>query len=66
MTAPANGVPRLMHLVDTRLEQLRISKQEAARRGFPNPTTLAKVRDRDVQKTPTVRTLLRIDRGLGW
>jgi hypothetical protein len=27
MTAPANGVPRLMHLVDTRLEQLRLTKQ---------------------------------------
>src|SRR5260370_11222914 len=66
MTAPANGDPRLMHLVDTRLEQLRMTKQEAARRGFPNPSTLAKVRDNDVQNTPTVRTLLRIDRALGW
>jgi hypothetical protein len=66
MTAPLDGVPRLMHFVDARLEQLRISKQEAARRGFPNPSTLAKVRDRDVQNTPTVRTLLRIDRALGW
>jgi hypothetical protein len=66
MTAPANGVPRLMHLVDTRLEQLRMTKQEAAGRGFPNPSTLAKVRDNDVQNTPTVRTLLRIDRALGW
>src|SRR5258708_30164727 len=65
MTAPANGVPRLMHLVDTRLEQLRMTKQEAARRGFSNPSTLAKVRDNDVQNTPTVRTLLRIDRALG-
>jgi hypothetical protein len=26
----------------------------------------AKVRDRDVQNTPTVRTLLPIDRALGW
>jgi hypothetical protein len=54
-----------MHFVDTRLEQLRMTKQEAARRGFPNPSTLAKVRDNDVQNTPTVRTLLRIDRALG-
>src|SRR5258707_2817971 len=66
MTAPTKGVPRLMHFVDTRLEQLRMTKQEAAGRGFPNPSTLAKVRDNDVQNTPTVRTLLRIDRALGW
>jgi hypothetical protein len=55
-----------MYYVDARLEQLHISKEEAARRGFPNPSTLAKVRDRDTQNTPTVRTLLRIDRALGW
>jgi hypothetical protein len=55
-----------MHFVDARLAQLRMSKEEAARRGFPNPSTLAKVRDRDTQNTPTVRTLLRIDRTLGW
>jgi hypothetical protein len=66
MGVPANGVPRLMHHVDARLGQLRMSKQEAARRGFPAPSTLAKVRDRDRQATPTVRSLLRIDRTLGW
>ncbi|BBZ15527.1 hypothetical protein [Mycobacterium branderi] len=66
MHVPADGVPRLMHFVDARLDQLRISKEEASRRGFPNPSTLAKVRDRDTQNTPTVRTLLRIDRTLGW
>jgi hypothetical protein len=66
MDVPADGVPRLMHFVDARLDQLHISKEEAARRGFPNPSTLAKVRDRDSQNTPTVRTLLRIDRTLGW
>lgn len=55
-----------MHFVDARLEQLQLSKVEAARRGFPNPSTLAKVRDKDGQNTPTVRTLLRIDRALGW
>ncbi len=55
-----------MHFVDARLEQLQLSKVQAARRGFPNPSTLAKVRDRDTQHTPTVRTLLRIDRALGW
>jgi hypothetical protein len=66
MTVPADGVPRLMHHVDARLSQLRMSKEEAARRGFPDPSTLAKVRDRDHQATPTVRTLLRIDRTLGW
>jgi hypothetical protein len=55
-----------MHFVDARLDQLHLSKEEAARRGFPHPDTLAKVRDRDTQNTPTVRTLLRIDRALGW
>lgn len=66
MTMPAEGVARLIYFVDARLQQLGISKEEAARRGFPNPTTLAKVRDRDTQNTPRVRTLLRIDRALGW
>ncbi|KUI36193.1 hypothetical protein [Mycobacterium sp. GA-2829] len=66
MTMPLDGVARLMYFVDARLQQLGISKEESARRGFPNPTTLAKVRDRDSQHTPRVRTLLRIDRALGW
>ncbi|WP_006243404.1 hypothetical protein [Mycolicibacterium tusciae] len=66
MTVPADGVARLMHFVDARLGQLRMSKEDANRRGFPHPSTLAAVRDRDSQHTPTVRTLLRIDRTLGW
>lgn len=66
MTVPADGVARLMHFVDARLGQLRMSKEEANRRGFPHPSTLAAVRARDSQHTPTVRTLLRIDRTLGW
>lgn len=66
MTVPADGVARLMHFVDARLGQLRMSKEDANRRGFPHPSTLAAVRDRDSQRTPTVRTLLRIDRTLGW
>src|SRR4051812_39286480 len=66
MTAPAAGVPRLMHFVDARLAQLKMSKQQAARRGFPSPSTLAKVRDSADQTPPTVRPLLRIDRVVGW
>lgn len=66
MTVPADGVARLMHFVDARLGQLRMSKEEANRRGFPHPSTLAAVRARESQHTPTVRTLLRIDRTLGW
>ncbi|WP_094287314.1 hypothetical protein [Mycobacterium lehmannii] len=66
MTVPADGVARLMHFVDARLGQLKMSKEEANRRGFPHPSTLAAVRDRNSQHTPTVRTLLRIDRTLGW
>ncbi len=66
MTLPAEGVARLMHFVDDRLGQLRMTRDEAVRRGFPNPSTLAAVRNRDKQRTPQVRTLLRIDRTLGW
>jgi hypothetical protein len=66
MTAPAAGVPRLMFFVDPRLAQLQLSKQQATQRGFPSPSTLAKVRDNTAQASPTVRTLLRIDRALGW
>jgi hypothetical protein len=55
-----------MYFVDARLAQLHLSKQQAAQRGFPSPSTLAKVRDSHEQSTPTVRTLLRIDRALGW
>ncbi|QEN17644.1 hypothetical protein ACRDU6_00560 (plasmid) [Mycolicibacterium sp. ELW1] len=66
MTVPADGVARLMHFVDARLGQLRMSKEDANRRGFPHPSTLAAVRARESQHTPTVRTLLRIDRTLGW
>ena len=66
MTVPADGVPRLMHFVDARLAQLQLTKRDAALRGFPDPSTLAKVRDKDTQTTPQVRTLLRIDRTLGW
>jgi DNA-binding ferritin-like protein len=66
MTVPADGIARLMHFVDARLGQLRMSKEDANRRGFPHPSTLAAVRARDSQHTPTVRTLLRIDRTLGW
>jgi hypothetical protein len=66
MTVPVDGVPRLIHFVDARLAQLQMTKTEAARRGFPNPSTLAKTRGRDHQQSPRVRTLLRIDRTLGW
>jgi hypothetical protein len=55
-----------MYFVDARLAQLHLSKKQAAQRGFPSPSTLAKVRDSHEQTTPTVRTLLRIDRALGW
>lgn len=66
MTAPAGGVERLMHFIDARLAQLNLSKEEVARRGGPSPDTLAKIRDRETQQTPLVRTLLRFDQSLGW
>ena len=55
-----------MHFVDARLAQLQLTKKDAASRGFPDPSTLPRARDTDTQTTPTVRTLLRIDRTLGW
>jgi len=64
MDVPSDGVARLIHFVDARLGQLRMSKEEAVRRGFPDPDTLPKVRY--THGTPKVRTLLRIDRTLGW
>lgn len=64
MDVTADGVSRLIHFVDARLGQLRMSKEDAVRRGFPDPETLPKVRD--AHGTPKVRTLLRIDRTLGW
>ncbi|WP_396908390.1 hypothetical protein [Mycolicibacterium sp.] len=64
--APADGVARLMHFVDARLAQLQMTKVEARKLGFPNPSTLAKVLQRGHQKTPTVRTLHRIDTVLAW
>jgi hypothetical protein len=66
MTAPAAGVPRLMYFVDARLAQLGLSKRAAARRGCPAPSTLPRALTTAGQNTPTVRTLLRIDRALGW
>jgi hypothetical protein len=66
MTEPADGIERLIHFVDARIAQLDLSKQEVARRGGPNPDTLAKIRDRDTARTPNVDTLLRLDQTLGW
>lgn len=66
MTVPANGIERLIHFVDRRIAQLNLSKEEVARRGGPNPDTLAKIRARKNARTPGVDTLLRLDQCLGW
>jgi hypothetical protein len=66
MTAPADGIDRLIHFVDARITQLNLSKEEVARRGGPSTDTLAKIRERADQRTPMVDTLLRLDRSLGW
>ncbi|MDQ2636943.1 MAG: hypothetical protein M3Y83_08720 [Actinomycetota bacterium] len=66
MTVPANGIERLIHFVDARIAQLNLSKEEVARRGGPNPDTLAKIRARTTSRTPNVETLLRLDQSLGW
>lgn len=66
MTVPADGVDRLIHFVDARIAQLKLSKEEVARRGGPAVDTLAKIRGRRDQRTPRVATLLRLDAALGW
>jgi hypothetical protein len=66
MTAPADGIDRLIYYVDARLAQLNLSKEEVARRGGPSTDTLAKIRVSADQRTPMVDTLLRLDRSLGW
>ena len=66
MTAPADGLDRLIHFVDERTAQLNLTKDEVARRGGPSPATLTKIRSRRDQQTPMVGTLLRLDAALGW
>jgi uncharacterized small protein (DUF1192 family) len=66
MTAPAEGIDRLISFVETRLAQLKLSKQEVARRGGPAVDTLVKARGRKGQNTPTVSTLLMLDALMGW
>jgi hypothetical protein len=66
MTVPANGVERLMHFVDARIEQLQLSKADVERRGGPSRDTLRKLQGRSGQNTPLVGTLLRYDDALGW
>lgn len=66
MTVPADGVGRLLHFVDRRLETLRMTKDDIAARGGPEPSTLHKVLHRSGQHTPRVRTLLRLDLSVGW
>ena len=61
MTVPANGIERLIHFVDARIAQLNLSKEEVARRGGPNPDTLAKIRARTTSRTPNVETLLAVE-----
>jgi hypothetical protein len=66
MTVPADGVGRLLHFVDRRLDTLRMTKEDVAARGGPEASTLHKVLHRSSQNTPRVRTLLRLDLSLGW
>ena len=66
MSPPANGIERLMHHVDVRLEQLGLTKTDLTRRGGPESSALHEIRDRRGQNTPRVGTLLRLDRCLGW
>ncbi|WP_082408937.1 helix-turn-helix domain-containing protein [Mycobacterium intracellulare] len=66
MTAPTDGVERLIYFVDARIAQLKLTKEEVARRGGPSVDTLAKIRGRRDQHTPLVGTLLRLDSALGW
>jgi hypothetical protein len=67
MTAPADGVDRLIHFVDARMARLGLSRQDVARRGGPGVDTLSKVRYRhSTQHTPIVGMLLRLGGARGW
>jgi hypothetical protein len=66
MAAPADGIDRLIHYVDARLDQLGLTKEDVARRGGPAVDTLSKLRRRTDHGRPTIGTLSRYDAALGW
>ncbi|GAA2424466.1 hypothetical protein [Mycolicibacterium llatzerense] len=66
MSAPADGVDRLIYFVEQRIGQLRMSKDEVTRRGGPARDTLTKLRGLEGQRRPTVAVLARLDATMGW
>lgn len=61
---PPSGPDRLDHFVTERLALLRINRDELARRGGPQRSTLRKAKT--ASRTPSLTTLTRLDEALGW
>lgn len=64
VNAPLSGLDRLDHFVTERLALLRINRDELARRGGPQRSTLRKAKTGS--RTPSLVTLTRLDEALGW
>lgn len=63
---PKDGYDRLEYFLKLRLADLGMTQEELAARGGPDPSTLAKVRNRAGQNTPKAATLLNWDDQVGW
>lgn len=61
---PDNGAARLLFFVEQRLAHLDWTRDDLAAAGGPSPSTLYKMVTEAVQ--PTERTIVKLDRALGW
>lgn len=61
---PDYGPARLLFFVEQRLAQLGWTREDLAGQGGPSPSTVYKLVREAVQ--PTERTIVRLDRALGW
>ena len=64
VNVPDHGLARLDHFVSERLAVLRMTRDELARRGGPNRSTLHKAISGS--RTVSMATLARLDASLGW
>jgi hypothetical protein len=61
---PDDGPARLLFFVEQRLAQLGWTREDLATQGGPSPSTFYKLVRQAVR--PTERTIVRLDRALGW
>jgi hypothetical protein len=61
---PNDGPGRLLFFVEQRLAQLGWTREDLATQGGPSPSTFYKLVRQAVR--PTARTIVRLDRALGW